>query len=110
MVSSTQVQIFPQATTIERDALTVTVNGTTLYNTDTGTFDYTINLGSSWEKIASLANITLDQAYRGDNFLDLLPGVNLNISSSAGSPVLEIVEAGVNTTLSFSFTRRRIRG
>ena len=102
MVSSTQVQIFPQATTIERDALTVTVNGTTLYNTDTGTFDYTINLGSSWEKIASLANITLDQAYRGDNFLDLLPGVNLNISSSAGSPVLEIVEAGVNTTLSFS--------
>ena len=102
MVSSTKVQIFPQATTVERDALTVTVNGTTLYNTDTGTFDYTINLGSSWESIASVSNITLDQAYRGDNSLDLLPGVNLNIASSAGSPVMSIAEAGVNTTISFS--------
>jgi hypothetical protein len=67
MTSSTQINVFPSATTAERDAdLTSVPDGSAIFNTTTNKLDFTIDGGSSWLEVAStedVNNVDLQKAY-----------------------------------------------
>jgi len=91
MVSTTKVQIIPQLTTVERDALVSPVDGTLIYNTDIGV-NQTYN-GSTWIDNSAGA-ISLQTAYDGGSVINMDSNVNLEVFSTTSDLAFSVIENG----------------
>ena len=91
MVSTTKVQIIPQLTTVERDALVSPVGGTLIYNTDIGV-NQTYN-GSTWINNAA-GTLSLQTAYDGGSVINMDSNVNLEVFSTTSDLAFSVIENG----------------